>query len=124
MPVACEKRGDAGRRGDLGLRCGERMTTELRALAGLDRLIHEPSRLIILTVLYRAAEVDFRYLQKEWKFTPGNLSRHLRKLEAAGYVTVKRAFKGRFPRTVYSLSDLGREALAAYARMLKVVSGD
>jgi len=39
-------------------------------------------------------------------------------------VTVKRAFKGRFPRTVYSLSDLGREALAAYARMLKVVSGD
>ena len=50
------------------------MTTELRALAGLDRLIHEPSRLIILTVLYRVAEVDFRYLQKEWKFTPGNLS--------------------------------------------------
>jgi len=100
------------------------MTTELRALAGLDRLIHEPSRLIILTVLYRAAEVDFRYLQKEWKFTPGNLSRHLRKLEAAGYVTVKRAFRGRFPRTVYSLSDLGREALAAYARMLKVVSED
>jgi DNA-binding PadR family transcriptional regulator len=85
------------------------MTTELRA---------------ILTVLYRVAEVDSRYLQKEWKFTPGNLSRHLRKLEATGYVTVKRAFRGRFPRTVYSLSAVGREVLARYARMLKAVSGN
>jgi DNA-binding MarR family transcriptional regulator len=99
------------------------MTTDLRVLAGLDRLIHEPGRLLIMTVLYANAEADFRYLQKEWGFTQGNLSSHLAKLEAAGYVAITKSFKGKYPLTICSLTKKGREAFEAYARKLKYVSG-
>ncbi len=99
------------------------MTSDLRVLAGLDRLIHEPGRLLIMTVLYANAEADFLYLQKEWKFTKGNLSRHLAKLEAAGYVQVAKSFKGKYPLTVCRLTKKGRDAFEGYARKLKYVSG-
>jgi DNA-binding transcriptional ArsR family regulator len=84
-------------------------------------LIHDPSRLTILTVLYKMAEANFVYLQT-WGYTPGNLSSHLAKLETAGYVTLNKRFKGRYPLTVCSMTKRGREALESYARMLKCVS--
>jgi DNA-binding MarR family transcriptional regulator len=99
------------------------MTTDLRVLAGLDRVIHEPGRLMIMTVLYANAEADFRYLQKEWRFTQGNLSSHLAKLEAAGYVQLVKSFKEKYPLTVCSLTKKGRDAFEQYARKLKYISG-
>jgi DNA-binding MarR family transcriptional regulator len=98
------------------------MTTDLRVLAGLDRLIHEPVRLMILTVLYAKGDVGFRYLQKEWRFTQGNLSSHLAKLQAAGYVQVAKGFKGKYPLTVCSLTKKGRAAFTNYAEKLKKIS--
>jgi len=98
------------------------MTSDLRVLAGLDRLIHEPSRLMILTVLYAKAEADFVYLQKVWKFSKGNLSSHLAKLEKAGYVQVAKGFKGKYPLTVCRLTKKGRDAFEGYAQQLKSVS--
>lgn len=73
-------------------------------------------------MLYQMAEADFLYLKK-WGFTQGNLSSHLAKLERAGYVAVKKSFKGNYPMTVCSLTKAGRDALESYARMLKYVSG-
>jgi DNA-binding transcriptional ArsR family regulator len=98
------------------------MTNDLRVLAGLDRVIHEPSRLLILTVLYSVAEADFLHLKK-WGFTQGNLSSHLGKLERAGYVALTKKFKGKYPLTICSLTRKGREAFVDYARKLKYVSG-
>jgi DNA-binding transcriptional ArsR family regulator len=103
-------------------RCrGERVTGDSRSLAGLDPLIHDPSRLMILTVLYKVAEANFVYLQT-WGYTPGNLSSHLAKLQRAGYVALHKRFKGRYPLTACSMTKRGREALESYARMLKCTS--
>lgn len=99
------------------------MTSDWRELVKLDRVIHEPSRLLILTVLYSVAEADFLHLQKDWRFTQGNLSSHLAKLEAAGYVMLEKKFKGKYPKTVCRLTKKGREAFEEYARKLKYVSG-
>jgi len=97
------------------------MKGDLRMLAGLDRMIHEPSRLLILTVLYPVASMDFLKLRKALAYTKGNLSSHLAKLEAAGYVAQEKTFKRKYPMTVCRLTHRGREALAAYAKMLKRV---
>src|SRR5690606_26129060 len=71
--------------------------TATRAILGLDRLVHEPARLAILTVLAEADEVEFRFLEGVTGLTKGNISSHVSKLEAAGYVTVRKWFKGRVP---------------------------
>lgn len=90
----------------------------LRAIAGLDRLVHEPGRLLVLACLAVVARADFLYLQRQTGLTQGNLSSHLSKLEAAGYVAVEKTFVGKVPRTFLSLTDAGREALRAYRSQL------
>jgi DNA-binding MarR family transcriptional regulator len=69
------------------------MTPGLHQLSSLDRTIHEPARLMLMTVLYAVSEADFLYLQDECGLTPGNLSSHLAKLEQAGYVLIEKKFK-------------------------------
>jgi DNA-binding MarR family transcriptional regulator len=99
------------------------MTPELQALATLDRVIHEPARLMIVTVLYAVNEADFLYLQRECGLTQGNLSSHLAKLEQAGYVLIEKTFKGKYPLTICSLTQKGRGAFEEYVRKMQVVSG-
>ncbi len=84
------------------------MTPEVQQLATLDRLIHEPARLMIVTVLYAVPEADFIYLQRECGLTQGNLSSHLAKLEEAGYVLITKTFKGKYPQTWISITPMGR----------------
>jgi DNA-binding MarR family transcriptional regulator len=110
-----EWRSDGGR--------GAGLKKESRSLAGLDKLIHDPSRLMILTALYLVGEMSFLRLQRDWGYTRGNLSGHLRKLERAGYVAVKKGFKKKYPVTVCSLTKAGRDALQSYAMLLKCLSG-
>ncbi|HZR28770.1 MAG TPA: transcriptional regulator [Terriglobales bacterium] len=98
------------------------MTPELQELATLDRLIHEPARLMIMTVLYAVPEADFIYLQRECGLTQGNLSSHLAKLEEAGYVMITKTFKGKYPLTICSLTQKGREAFEEYVRKMQVVN--
>jgi DNA-binding transcriptional ArsR family regulator len=80
----------------------------------LDRLIHEPSRLAILTVLTSAHEADFVFLQRTTGLTNGNLSSHLTKLEEAGLVTIAKTYVGKKPHTSVALTKDGRTRTAAH----------
>ncbi len=98
------------------------MSDGFRDLAGIDRVIHEPARLVILALLYPLESADFLFLLRETGLTKGNLSAHLARLEEAGYVTVEKGFRGKIPQTTYSLTEEGRAALREYrARMKRAV---
>ncbi len=97
------------------------MSTALQELATLDRVIHEPARLAIMTVLYAAGEADFLYLQRECGLTQGNLSSHLARLEEAGYVKIEKTFKGKYPLTICRPTASGRTAFEDYAQKMRVV---
>ena len=96
---------------------------DLQAIAGVERLVHEPGRLLVLACLSVVSRADFLYVMRGTGLSQGNLSSHLSKLEAAGYVAVEKTFVGKTPRTVLKLTDAGRDALRAYrARLLEVLS--
>lgn len=82
----------------------------------LDRLIHEPARLRLVTLLYVVDEADFTYLADRTGMTAGNLSSHMAKLERGGYVHMDKSFLGRRPHTVYRLTTRGRMAVETYRR--------
>ncbi len=96
------------------------MSEDLRSLVDFDRLIHEPARLMIVTILYAVESADFLYLQRETGLTKGNLSSHLAKLEEAKYVSVEKTYKGKIPLTVCRLTDQGRAAYENYRKQLKM----
>ncbi|MCP8322777.1 MAG: transcriptional regulator, partial [Candidatus Methylarchaceae archaeon HK02M2] len=79
-------------------------------LKNIDRLIHEPTRLMIMTQLYVVESADFLFLQNQLQMTPGNLSSHLSKLEEAGYVEIVKEFIERKPHTALKLTKKGRDA--------------
>ena len=95
------------------------MTDDLRSLTELDRLIHEPARLLIVTILSTVESADFLFLQRETGLTKGNLSAHLSKLEVAGYVSIKKTFKGKLPLTVCKLTDAGQQAFDGYRQQMQ-----
>jgi DNA-binding transcriptional ArsR family regulator len=95
------------------------MGEDLRRVTELDRLIHEPARLLIVTILSTVASADFLFLQRETGLTKGNLSAHLSKLEEAGYVKIEKTFKGKLPLTVCKLSAAGKKALVQYRQQLR-----
>ena len=97
------------------------MSGSLRSMGDLDRVLHEPSRLMIATILYSVEEADFLYILNASHLTRGNLSTHLSRLEEAGYVQIEKSFKGKLPRTVCRLTPPGRAAFEAYRRQLKEV---
>jgi DNA-binding MarR family transcriptional regulator len=82
----------------------------------LDRLIHEPARLRLVTLLYVVGEADFAYLAERTGMTAGNISSHMAKLERGGYVETDKSFVDRRPRTVYRLTPGGRAAVETYRR--------
>ena len=93
-------------------------------LKNIDRLIHEPTRLMIMTQLYVVESADFLFLQHQLQMTPGNLSSHLSKLEDAGYVEIVKEFIERKPHTALKLSKKGREAFNEYRKNINKVLGD
>ncbi len=90
----------------------------------IDRIIHEPSRLMIMAQLYVVQSADFLFLQNQTGMTPGNLSSHLSKLEDAGYVEVTKEFIERKPHTALALTQTGRDAFKAYRKKMKQVFND
>lgn len=84
----------------------------------LDRVVHQPSRLQILTVLAAVENADFLYLLRETGLTKGNLSTHLTKLEHAGLVAIEKTYDGKIPVTLCELTAEGRARLADYRREL------
>ena len=93
-------------------------TDPLREMIGVDKLIHEPARMVICAILYAAKEADFLFLLRETGLTRGNLSSHLSRLEKAEYVTITKTFEGKTPRTTAALTDDGRTAFGAYREQL------
>lgn len=95
------------------------MSDDLRRVTELDRLIHEPARLLIVTILSTVESADFLFLQRETGLTKGNLSAHLSKLEDAGYVKIQKTFKGKLPLTVCKLTATGTKAVTQYRQQLQ-----
>jgi DNA-binding transcriptional ArsR family regulator len=87
----------------------------------IDKLIHEPNRLMIMAQLYVVESADFLFLQNQLKMTPGNLSSHLSKLEDAGYVEIVKEFIERKPHTALKLTEQGQQAFKNYKDNLKQV---
>jgi len=84
------------------------------AASSLDRLIHERTRLAIVSALAVNSSLTFNELKELLRVSDGNLSVHARKLEDAGYVSCTKTFAGRMPKTEYRLSPSGRRALEKY----------
>jgi DNA-binding transcriptional ArsR family regulator len=84
----------------------------------LDRLIHEPARLAIMTVLSSVKSADFVFLQRTTGLTKGNLSSHLSKLEEAGLVTIEKRFVLKMPNTNVELTREGKERTARHWEQL------
>lgn len=95
------------------------MSDDLRRVTELDRLIHEPARLLIVTILSTVESADFLFLQRETGLTKGNLSAHLSKLEEADYVKIQKTFKGKLPLTICKLTATGSKAVTNYRQQLQ-----
>ena len=95
------------------------MNPQIQNIADLDRVIHEPGRLMIVAILFAVERADFIYLQHETGMNKGTLSSHISRLEEAGYVEVVKTYRGKVPQTLLRLTDTGRAAFEEYRRKLK-----
>jgi len=93
----------------------------LQPLAEIDRVIHEPARLLLVATLSVVESADFLFLMNQTKLTRGNLSSHLSKLETAGYVEIKKEFVEKIPRTLLRLTEEGRNAFVEYRQKMQQV---
>jgi DNA-binding transcriptional ArsR family regulator len=84
------------------------------AIPDFDRLIHERTRLAIVSALAVNAVLTFNELKAILKTTDGNVSVHARKLEEAGYLSCRKSFEGRMPKTEYALTSAGKKAFDKY----------
>jgi DNA-binding MarR family transcriptional regulator len=97
-------------------------TTQERTTIGLeavDRIIHEPARLAITARLYVLEEADWLFLHRQTGLSFGNLTSHLTRLEAAGYVSMEKTFIDRKPHTVVRMTDEGRGAFERYREQMR-----
>ena len=94
---------------------------DLLPIANIDRLIHEPSRFMVMAHLYVVESAEFIFLMRQTGLTWGNLSSHLSKLEAAGYVAIEKEFIGKKPHTMLRLTDEGRAAFEQYRQSMRQV---
>ena len=97
------------------------MNAGVRHIGEIDRVVHEPGRLMIVALLSAVKQADFLYLQHETGLNKGTLSSHLSRLEEAGYVSIEKIFHGKMPRTLLQLTAAGRTAFEKYRRDLKRV---
>ncbi len=95
------------------------------AYAGLDRLLHTPGRLSILTALMAGSDsIAFPDLQTVCDMTPGNLASHLRPLEDAGLVVGEKTLDNNRAVTRYRITTEGRDRFTAYLDVLDRIIRD
>jgi DNA-binding MarR family transcriptional regulator len=99
----------------------EAQNEEMQVLAGIDRTVHEPARLMILAYLSAVESADFLFIANQTGLTRGNLSSHMTRLEQAGYVGIKKEFVDRIPRTLLRITRQGRAALRNYRKNMMQV---
>jgi DNA-binding MarR family transcriptional regulator len=97
------------------------LNPQIRKLGELDRMVHEPGRLMVIAILFAVDQADFLYLQHETGINKGTLSSHLARLEEAGYVEVTKTYRGKVPQTLLRLTITGRKAFEQYRRNLRGV---
>jgi DNA-binding HxlR family transcriptional regulator len=95
------------------------MNLKTRRIAEIDRVIHEPGRLMLVALLSAVEQADFLYLQHETEMNQGTLSSHLSRLEEAKYIEVVKTYRGKIPQTLLSLTADGRQAFQQYRRRMK-----
>lgn len=100
------------------------MTTPFEDLANLERLIHEPARLSILTALASCISADYLFLQQITGLTGGNLSSHLAKLEQGGLISLEKHFVNKRPNTQVMISKKGKEAIEQHWKKLETIYSD
>jgi DNA-binding MarR family transcriptional regulator len=94
-------------------------STELLQPVDINKLIHEPARLMIMSYLYVLDKADFVFLANQTGFSGGNLSAHISKLKNAEFVKVEKEFLKDKPHTILSLTDSGRRAFKEYQKNMK-----
>lgn len=95
------------------------MNQQIRPISEIDRVIHEPGRLMIVALLSAVAQADFLYLQHETDLNKGTLSSHLARLEEAGYVEIEKTYRGKVPQTLLRLTRGGRRAFEQYRKGMR-----
>ena len=103
------------------IRAATRDVARASSVPEVDRLIHEPARLRIMSILQGVDEVDFNFLLTALGLSKGNLSCHVDRLEQAGYVKVLKGFNGKIPHTRYRMTKTGRKALETYWQALDAI---
>ena len=96
-------------------------TPDLASFSEIDRVVHEPARLMLMAALYVLDSADYTFLMNLTGVTWGNLSAHISKLEESGYVEVEKSFKGKRPNTMLRLTPEGRAAFQSYRRKMKLL---
>jgi DNA-binding MarR family transcriptional regulator len=103
---------------------GKTSDDELKAIQNIDKIIHEPARLLLMAYLFVVESADYLFLQRQTGLTWGNMSSHMRRLENAGYVAVEKEFIDKKPHTTLKLTDNGRKAFEEYRKTMKQVFED
>jgi DNA-binding MarR family transcriptional regulator len=92
-----------------------------QSMLDVDRLIHEPARLIIMSILNVLESADFLYLLGETGLGKGNLSSHLSRLESADYINIEKTYRGKTPMTICKITEKGGKAFENYREQMKDV---
>ncbi|MEN8172169.1 MAG: transcriptional regulator [Chloroflexota bacterium] len=100
------------------------MNNIFQELANLDRLIHEPARLAVLTALASCQKTDFLFLQRLTGLSAGNLSVHLSKLEDAGLVKSEKKIVAKRTQTHVNITEEGRDSIARYWEKIETLRND
>jgi DNA-binding MarR family transcriptional regulator len=95
------------------------ITEKIHTPDSIDKLIHEPARLNIMTHLYVVESADFLFMMRQTGLTFGNLSAHMSKLEEAGYIEIIKNFIGKKPHTLLKLTQKGRQSFDEYRKKMK-----
>lgn len=93
----------------------------LLSAVDIDKTVHEPARLMILSILYVIDSADFVFLHKQSGLTRGNFSTHMSRLDEVKYVEVKKEFVDKKPTTIYSITAAGRTVLETYREQMKKI---
>ncbi len=100
------------------------MSSVFAELASLDKLLHEPARLALMTALSACKSADFLALQRLTGLTSGNLSVQLSKLEEAGLIVTEKQFVAKRPNTRIQITEKGRQVIEKYWRQLESLRRD
>jgi DNA-binding transcriptional ArsR family regulator len=115
------RRNAARRKDTLPARAAHAPAPAATRAVNLDRLIHDRTRLAIISALAASSTLSFTELKSLLDLSDGNLSVHARKLEDAGYLTCTKGFEGRLPKTQFTLTDAGHRALRQYLDHMEAI---